>query len=337
MIVNIGILLGGLIILIAGGEFLVRGSVSIALRLKISPLVVGLTVVAFGTSAPELFISVQSALSGSPDIAMGNVIGSNICNLALVLGVTSIITSVPVQKDIIRIDWPVAMGSSLLMFALVQGNLISFWEGILFITLLGTYTFFIIRKSRKETQDLEAQADALDVPAQPTANVWRDIILLVLGIAGLTFGSNWFVFGAKELAITLGVSERVVGITVVALGTSLPELATAIVAASRKETDIAMGNLIGSNIFNILSILGFTSIIAPIQVNDVIIRSDILWMLLITFIIFPMMITRRKITKVEGVYLASLLSLLYLFSYWSNVIERRARCWGQGALPKTGF
>ncbi|WKN44430.1 calcium/sodium antiporter [Tunicatimonas pelagia] len=313
MIVNIGILLGGLIVLIAGGEFLVRGSASIALRLKISPLVVGLTVVAFGTSAPELFISVQSALSGSPDIAMGNVIGSNICNLALVLGVTSFITPVPVQKDIMRIDWPMAMGSSLLMFALVQGNLISFWEGILFVSILASYTFFIIRKSRKETKSSQAQAEALDVPAQPTASVWRDILLLALGIVGLTFGSNWFVFGAKELAITIGVSERVVGITVVALGTSLPELATAIVAATRKETDIAMGNLIGSNIFNILSILGFTSIIAPIQVNDIIIRSDMIWMLLVTFMIFPMMITRRKINKVEGVILLAFY-LYYIYS-----------------------
>ncbi|MGB3588939.1 MAG: calcium/sodium antiporter [Tunicatimonas sp.] len=315
MIVNIGILLGGLVVLIAGGEFLVRGSVSIALRLKISPLVVGLTVVAFGTSAPELFISVQSALSGSPDIAMGNVIGSNICNLALVLGITAFITPVPVQKDIIRIDWPVAMGSSLLMFALVQGNLISFWEGILFITLLIGYTFFTILNSRKETKNLQAQAEALDVPAQPTASLWRDVLLLVIGIAGLTVGSNWFVFGAKELAIALGVSERVVGITVVALGTSLPELATAIVAAMRKETDIAMGNLIGSNIFNILSILGFTSIIATIQVNDVIIRSDMIWMLLITFMIFPMMITRRIISKVEG----GILLAFYLYYIYSVI------------------
>ncbi len=315
MIVNIGILLGGLVVLIAGGEFLVRGSVSIALRLKISPLVVGLTVVAFGTSAPELFISVQSALSGSPDIAMGNVIGSNICNLALVLGITAFITPVPVQKDIIRINWPVAMGSSLLMFALVQGNLISFWEGILFITLLIGYTFFTILNSRKETKNLQAQAEALDVPAQPTASLWRDVLLLVIGIAGLTVGSNWFVFGAKELAIALGVSERVVGITVVALGTSLPELATAIVAAMRKETDIAMGNLIGSNIFNILSILGFTSIIATIQVNDVIIRSDMIWMLLITFMIFPMMITRRIISKVEG----GILLAFYLYYIYSVI------------------
>jgi cation:H+ antiporter len=316
MIENIGILLGGLVVLIAGGEFLVRGSVSIALRLKISPLVVGLTVVAFGTSAPELFISVQSALSGSPDIAMGNVIGSNICNLGLVLGLTAFITPVPVQKDTMRIDWPVAMGSSLLLFGLVQGNLITRWEGILFIFILAIYTFFVIWKSRKETKSLQAQAGDLDLPDEPTASLWKDLLFLSIGIVGLTLGSNWFVYGAKELAMAIGVSERVVGITVVALGTSLPELATAVVAAVRKETDIAMGNLIGSNIFNILSILGFTSIISEIQVNDLIIRSDMIWMLLVTFVIFPMMLSRRKIDKIEGFILLGFYGY-YIFSVFS--------------------
>lgn len=316
MIIDIGILLGGLVVLIAGGEFLVRGAVSIALRLKISPLVVGLTVVAFGTSAPELFISVQSALTGSPDLAMGNVVGSNICNLALVLGLTAFITPVPVQKDTMRIDWPVAMGSSLLLFGLVQGNIITRWEGILFILILVGYTFFVIRKSRKETKSLEAQAEELDVPSRPTANVWKDVLFLALGILGLTIGSNWFVYGAKSLAIAIGISERVVGITVVALGTSLPELATAVVAALRKETDIAMGNLIGSNIFNILSILGFTSIIAEIRVNDLIIRSDMVWMLLVTFVIFPMMLSRRRIDKIEGFILLGFYAY-YIFSVFS--------------------
>ncbi|MGD1891220.1 MAG: calcium/sodium antiporter [Cyclobacteriaceae bacterium] len=316
MIVDIGILLAGLVVLIAGGEFLVRGSVSIALRLKISPLVVGLTVVAFGTSAPELFISVQSALSGSPDIAMGNVVGSNICNLALVLGRTAFITPVPVQKDTMRIDWPVAMGSSLLLFGLVQGNIITRWEGILFILILASYTFFVIWKSRKDTKSLEAQAGDLDVPDGPTASIWKDLLFIAIGIVGLTLGSNWFVYGAKELAIAFGVSERVVGITLVALGTSLPELATAVVAAVRKETDIAMGNLIGSNIFNILSILGFTSIIAEIQVNDLIIQSDMIWMLLVTFVVFPMMLSRRKIDKIEGVILLSFYGY-YIFSVFS--------------------
>lgn len=313
MLQDFGLLFGGLIILIAGGEFLVRGAVSIALRMKISPLVVGLTVVAFGTSAPELFISLQSALTGSPDIAMGNVVGSNICNLTLVLGLTACITSVPVQKDSLKIDWPVAMGSSLLLFLLVQGNVLGFWEGVLFVVLLVSYTSFVIKRSRKETKSRQEQADELDLPAKPSANVWTDVLLIALGTIGLAVGSNWFVMGAKSLAIALGISERVVGITVVALGTSLPELATAVVAAIRKETDIAMGNLIGSNIFNILSILGITSIVREIQVNGVFIHSDMIWMLLVTFILFPMMLLRRKIEKLSGVLLLAIYSY-YIYS-----------------------
>ena len=313
MLKDIGLLLGGLVVLIAGGEFLIRGAVSIALRLKISPLVVGLTVVAFGTSAPELFISVQSALTGSPDLAMGNVVGSNICNLALVLGLTAFITPVPVQKDSIRIDWPVAMGSSLLLFVLVQENVLGRLEGVLFISILVGYTYFVIQKSRKETKAQQSQADDLDLPSKPTASVWQDVAFLVIGTVGLAIGSNWFVMGAKTLAIALGVSERVVGITIVALGTSLPELVTAVVAAFRKETDIALGNLVGSNIFNILSILGITSIIQEIRINDVIIRSDMIWMLLVTFVVFPMMLSRRKIDKLEGFILLAIY-VYYIYS-----------------------
>nr|WKN36948.1 calcium/sodium antiporter [Tunicatimonas sp. TK19036] len=313
MLKDIGLLLGGLVVLIAGGEFLIRGAVSIALRLKISPLVVGLTVVAFGTSAPELFISVQSALTGSPDLAMGNVVGSNICNLALVLGLTAFITPVPVHKDSIRIDWPVAMGSSLLLFVLIQENVLGRWEGALFISILIGYTYFVIQKSRKETKAQQSQADDLDLPSKPTASVWQDVAFLVIGTVGLALGSNWFVMGAKTLAIALGVSERVVGITIVALGTSLPELVTAVVAAFRKETDIALGNLVGSNIFNILSILGITSIIQEIRINDVIIRSDMIWMLLVTFVVFPMMLSRRKIDKLEGFILLAIY-VYYIYS-----------------------
>ncbi|MEQ9443490.1 MAG: calcium/sodium antiporter [Cyclobacteriaceae bacterium] len=313
MIQDIGILLGGLVILIAGGEFLVKGAVSIALRVKISPLVVGLTVVAFGTSAPELFISVQSALTGSPDLAMGNVVGSNICNLALVLGLTAFITPVPVQKDSIRIDWPVAMGSSILLFVLVQENLLGRWEGILFVCILIGYIYFVIWKSRKETKTQQLQAADLDLPAHPTASLWKDILFVAIGTIGLALGAHWFVLGAKTMAIALGVSERVVGITIVALGTSLPELVTSVVAAFRKETDIAIGNLIGSNIFNILSILGITSIIEEIRVNDVIIRSDMIWMLLVTFVVFPMMLSRRKIDKLEGFILLGIY-IYYIYS-----------------------
>ena len=302
----------GLVVLVGGGELLVRGSASIALRLRLSPLVVGLTIVAFGTSAPELFISVQAALDGSPDLAMGNVIGSNICNLALVLGATALITPVPVRRDSMQIDWPVAMGASLLLYLIVQDNLINWPEGLLFIGLLIGYTYFIIRKSRRETKSAEEIAAELDLPV-PTASLGKDILFIGAGIVGLALGSDWFVDGAKELAIAFGVSERIVGITVLALGTSLPELVTALVAAFKKETDIALGNLIGSNIFNILSILGITSVIASIRVNDVIINSDMIWMLLITFLVLPMMLSRRVIKRLEGAILLAIY-VYYIYS-----------------------
>lgn len=312
MIVSVVLMVVGLVGLVGGGELLVRGAASIALRLRLSPLVVGLTIVAFGTSAPELFISVQAALEGSPDLAMGNVIGSNICNLALVLGVTAVITAVPVRRDSLRIDWPVVMGGSLLLYLIVQDNLINWPEGLLFIGILITYTYFIIRKSRRETKSAEELAEELELPAQ-TASLGKDVLFIALGTAGLALGSDWFVDGAQELAIAFGVSERIVGITVLALGTSLPELVTAVVAATKKETDIALGNLIGSNIFNIFSILGITSVIAPIRVNDIIIHSDMIWMLLITFLILPMMLYRRVVKRVEGAILLAIY-VYYIYS-----------------------
>lgn len=312
MFLSIFWLIVGLVLLVVGGESLVRGAASIALRLRLSPLVVGLTIVAFGTSAPELFISIQAALEGSPDLAMGNVIGSNICNLALVLGITAIITPVPVRNDSLRIDWPMAMGSALLLYLIVRDNLINWPEGIFFLAILSTYTYLIIRKSRRETKSAEELAEELEVPSQ-TANVWKDLLFIAAGTAGLSLGSDWFVDGAQEIAISFGVSERIVGITVLALGTSLPELVTAVVAAVKKETDIALGNLMGSNIFNILSILGITSVIASIRVNDVIIHSDMIWMLLITFLILPMMLYRRVVKRVEGILLLSIY-VYYIYS-----------------------
>ena len=312
MLLSVFWLIVGLVVLVGGGELLVRGAASLALRLRLSPLVVGLTIVAFGTSAPELFISVQAALEGSPDLAMGNVIGSNICNLALVLGITAVVTPVPVRKDSLRIDWPVTMGASLLLYLIVRDNLINWPEGLLFLAILTTYTYLIIRKSRRETKSAEALAEELELPPQ-TANPWKDVLFILLGTLGLAVGSDWFVDGAKELAISFGVSERIVGITVLALGTSLPELVTAVVAAIKKETDIALGNLMGSNIFNILSILGITSVIASIRVNDVIIHSDMVWMLLITFLILPMMLYRKVVKRVEGAILLAIY-VYYIYS-----------------------
>jgi cation:H+ antiporter len=312
MVFTTFVLLAGLTLLILGGDFLVRGASGIALRAKISALVVGLTVVAFGTSAPELLVCIQSALAGNPDIAMGNVIGSNICNLALVLGVTSVILPIEVHADSLKIDWPVTMGASLLLFVLILDGWVDGWEGLLFISLLALYTVLIIRKSRKETKaSLARQEFISDIPETSGSPV-KDVLFLALGAVGLYFGSEWFVESASTLAVHLGVTQRVISITVVALGTSLPELVTAAVASFKKESDLAVGNLLGSNIFNILSILGITSLVKAIAVNEMMLDVDMLWMLGITALVLPMMWIKRRISRIEG---AVLLGMYCFYTY----------------------
>lgn len=312
MLITLLFIFAGLFVLILGGNFLVKGASKIALRFNISPLVIGVTIVAFGTSAPELLISVKSALAGSPDLAMGNVVGSNICNLALVLGLMAVISPVKVHTDSIKIDWPMTMGSSILLYFSVKGGELSSSEGIFFIVLLITYTFFIVRRSRKVNyaKALEEQSNVIE-DVKP-GSIVNDLLFITMGCLGLYYGAEWFVGGAQELAIILGVNERVIGITVVALGTSLPELVTAVVAAFKKETDIAIGNLMGSNIFNILSILGITSIIKSIRVSEIIVNVDMIWMLAITLLILPFMFYKRTVTRVEG---GILLAIYLVYTY----------------------
>lgn len=307
MLENILLLIAGLVVLIFGGELLVRGASRLALQLKISPLVVGLTIVAFGTSAPELFISIKSALAGSPDIAIGNVVGSNICNLTLILGLTAIVSPIPVGRNSIRIDWPMAMGGSILLYFWMLNNVVETYEGLILIALLVAYTIFIIRKSRSETNDaIAANIDVEVYPKNDSANLKQtviDVLLIIGGCLGLYFGSDWFVKGAIELAGYLGVSERVIGLTVVAVGTSLPEMVTSVMASLRKQIDVALGNLIGSNIFNIFSILGITAVIQNVQVSEMIISTDMLWMMGITLLILPMMVSKKNIQRIEGMVL----------------------------------
>ncbi len=303
MLITIILLIIGLIVLIAGGDYLVRGASSIALRIRLSPLVVGLTIVAFGTSAPELLISIQSALKGSPDIAVGNVIGSNICNLALVLGMAALIQPVKVTPNSIRIDWPVTMGASILLYLLARNGILGPVEGVFFMVILTVYLFLIIRESRKsEKLALELLPES-EIPETPSKQIWKDLVYMGIGGVGLYYGSDWFVNSAKELAITLGVEERVVGLTVVAFGTSLPELVTAAIASYRGHSDLALGNLMGSNIFNIFSILGITSIITSIPINEKILNQDIIWMMLVTLMILPIMVIRREVGRTDGLVL----------------------------------
>jgi cation:H+ antiporter len=313
MALNILILIAGLLVLIFGGDFLVRGASSLALKMNLSPLVVGLTVVAFGTSTPELIISVKAAITESPDLAMGNVIGSNICNLALVLGLTAIIFPINVKKNSIRVDWPMTMGSSLLLYLLVREGYINSYEGLIFVLILSLYIFLVIRKSRKDIKLAKELEQEFNLPKSHSTN-FKDLSYIVLGSIGLFLGAELFVGNAQHLARYMGIEERIIGITVMALGTSLPELVTSSVASFKKETDLALGNLMGSNIFNILSILGITSIIKEIRVSDVIIQTDMIWMLGITLIILPMMLSKRQIGRAEGII------LLMIYIYYTYTV-----------------
>lgn len=314
------LILGGLGILIAGGELLVRGASRIAFSFQISPLVVGLTIVAFGTSAPELLISVVSALDGQTGVAMGNIVGSNICNLTLVLGVTAVFYPIVVSDNSIKIDWLMAMGSALLLYFFVnEDKQVERFEGVIFIVCLIIYTYFLIEMSRKETREkmsLEQNVDIEEIPNVSGTGVWKEILFVVGGSIGLFIGAFLFVKGVEDLGHKFQIPEHVLGLTVVALGTSLPELVTSAIAAYKKSTDLAIGNLLGSCIFNILCILGITSSILNIPVNEHILETDMLWMLGITLLVLPMMISRRKIGRIEGGIL-----LIVYFYYMYNLMK----------------
>lgn len=310
----------GLVVLISGGEFLVRGASNIALRLKISPLVVGLTIVAFGTSAPELLISVKSVLAGIDDLAMGNVVGSNICNLGLVLGFTAVVSDIYIEKNTLRFDWPMTFLSSVILFFissdfLFNDRVIGFWEGLLLFSMLVAFTSFSIIKSRKDTKAKEALMEEHELvePEQSLRSMLIDSLMVAIGCFGLFYGAEWFVGGAEKIAMRLGVSERVIGITLVALGTSLPELVTSAIAAYKKQTDLAMGNLLGSNIFNILSIIGLTGMIKSITVDPVIVGYDMIWMMALTLLVLPLAVWRKKLGRIEGIILL-LVYVVYTYS-----------------------
>lgn len=281
-------LLLGFLILLYSGDLLVKGGVSLASHFKISTLVVGVTVVSFGTSAPELFVSLDAALGGSPDISIGNVVGSNIANIALVLGFTAMLLPLPVKSNSIKYDWPVMMGASLLFFIFVLNHVLEFWEGVVFICILIWFMVWTIRKSRKNFSEF-----ASDVP-EPKYTIPIALLLIALASGGLYVGASLLVDSARNIALDFGVSERVVGLTLVAFGTSVPELATSAVAAFKKEMDISVGNIIGSNIFNLLGVLGVTSIIHPIHISARLISFDILWMLGISLLLLLLILPLRK-------------------------------------------
>jgi len=291
----------GVSLLVIGGEFLVRSSVSISLKLNISKMIVGLTVVSFATSVPELFVSVIAAIEGKPDFALGNVVGSNIANIGLVLGVTAIIHKLSTDKDFLRFYWPIMMlFSGFLYYFLSTELFLSAFEGFVLIIGLIIYLLFLVIRTRTKKNIIIEDVDE----KLKSASYFKVFIWLTVGILGLYFGSEWLVSGSTGIARDFGVSDRVISLTMVALGTSIPELAASVIAAVKKEKDLSLGNLIGSNIFNIGSVLGITALIHPLELDSPkMLSNDLLWMIGFSFIIVPLALIIPKryfVNRLEG-------------------------------------
>ncbi|SFE44837.1 calcium/sodium antiporter [Thermophagus xiamenensis] len=301
--------IAGFGLLFASGSYLVKGGVELSRHFRISPLVVGLTVVAFGTSAPELFVSVAAGFSDVPDISIGNIVGSNIANIALILGSVAVVFPISVKRPSVLYDWAVMMLSFLLLYFFGMNGKLQRFEGIILFGLIIAYIIWSLIYSRRQSIKNE------EVFQKPEMRLWVSVLIVVLSIVGLYFGAEWLVAGSSELAIGWGISERVVGISVVAFGTSIPELATSLAAALKKEMDISVGNIIGSNIFNVFSILGITATLTPLRVSERVISFDIWWMMGIGILLMLFMIPLRKglITRFKGI----ILLLIYIVYIWA--------------------
>lgn len=281
-------------ILLVGGKVLVDGATAIAARLGLSAGLIGLTVVAFGTSAPELLVSITAALKGTSDIAVGNVVGSNISNITLVLGISAVIYPILITRSILKLDYTFTIVTTLIFFILSSNGIISLGEGILLVCLLVVINWYFFRKIQR-----------IEISGNKTGQLKEKspffaVGMILAGIVGLYFGSVLFVDNGVIIADNLGISERIIGITVIAIGTSLPELATSVIAALKKETDIAIGNILGSNMMNILCIIGITAIVKPIPVSSLFIYGDYLWMIGFSLLLFPLMRTNYTISRISG-------------------------------------
>ena len=300
-------------LLFVGAEGLVRGSAAVATRAGLSPLVVGLTIVAFGTSSPELVVSVKAAISQQGDIAVGNVVGSNIFNIAFILGVTALVCPIPVHRQIIKVDAPIALGAAILLVFLLMDKTLGRVEGALLITGIIGYTTMNVILARKDSAATDASGTEPTIPAMRRS--WMlDIVFILAGLVVLVIGSQLLVEHSVKLATYFGISEAVIGLTIVSAGTSMPELATSVVAAFRKQPDIAIGNVIGSNVFNILGILGVASVVTPISATGIS-TFDYATMIIFTVLLIPLLYTSRLLHRIEGVMLL-LLYGAYVFVLW---------------------
>ncbi|MBT8254338.1 MAG: calcium/sodium antiporter [Flavobacteriaceae bacterium] len=292
----------GLILLVVGGEFLVRSAVALSFKFRLSKLIIGMTIVSFATSAPELLVSLNAAFNNAPAIAINNVVGSNIANIGLVLGITAMVGNIGVSRSFYKLNWPVMMLFSLaLYYFLYNDNQLSHFEGILLFLALNIFIFFLIRSARGGANLDDEVDETLAIVSNFRIGLW-----LIIGAVALYFGSEWLVSGAIDLAKAIGVSEAVISVSMIAIGTSVPELAASVIAAAKQEKAISLGNLIGSNIFNIGSVLGLTSMIKVIPVTDPSILSrDIFWMLLFAVVLIPLILIpkRFQINRFKGLVL----------------------------------
>jgi len=292
------LIVAGLVLLFAGGELLVRGAILVAARARVSSLMIGLTVVGFGTSTPELATSLQSALAGSPGIALGNIVGSNIANVLLILGLAAMILPIPCPLPRVMSDGALMLGASLALTGLAWGGLLGRFDGAILVACLAGYLWFMWRQNRTGPESGEFA---------PVKSGWRFVVLetslVVAGIAGVVFGGHLLVRGAIDLAAHAGISETVIGLTIVAVGTSLPELATSLVAAIRGQQDICYGNIVGSNIFNVLGIAGVTALTKPVPVPGDILYFDLPVMIAVCLVMSIFSATGARLTRGEGAIL----------------------------------
>ncbi|HQV36278.1 MAG TPA: calcium/sodium antiporter [Flavobacterium sp.] len=279
----------GLVLLVLGGDWLLKSAVGMSLRLNISKIVIGMTVVSFATSAPELIVSVKSAMAGFPDIALGNVVGSNIANIGLILGVVMIISKMKVDLSFFKTDWPAMIIASFLLYGmLLYDNEINRSEGFILFVLLIVFVIYLIKSQKNSEEEIE-------IPLDDTMKMYQIIWFLVIGAIALYCGSELLIKGAVNVAQTFGVSDRIIAVTVVAVGTSIPEFSASLIAAIKKESSISIGNILGSNIFNILSVLGLTAIIHPIKlVDNKLLTFDMLWMIGFALVLLPLVLMPKR-------------------------------------------
>jgi cation:H+ antiporter len=319
MTLTIIFFIGGLVILILGADLLLRGATRLAAAFGISPLAIGLTIVAIGTASPEIAVSLQAAISGQGDLTLGNVLGSNIFNILFILGITAIVAPIVIAEQLIRMDAPIMLAASLLVLALALDGNLGLLDSSILLFCLVAYTIFALRQSRAESKKVQNEYAEEFAQKEPrtTKNTLINIFLILLGLGLLAVGSRWLVDSAVVIARALRVSELIIGLTIVAVGTSLPEVTTSVIAALKKESDIAVGNAVGSNIFNLLGVLGSGALLAPggIPVATNILQFDFLVMIFVALVSLPIFYIDNRISRVEGGLL-----LAYYIVYMAYIV-----------------